>query len=152
MYPTQKNNRPVARRRSSQSDCILELLDPRSGRVVQTVSLAEVSENGARFVEAGGVLYPENQAPWGVKSLCFAIGMDSKGLFLQDEFGSGKITCDGVVVEELDITNGLVVKLDGYPVRFVLPEASGVTQVFSGSAEVQSLGGKTQVFTPKKRY
>ena len=72
------------------------------------------------------------------------IGLDDKGIFIQDRKNDGRMRLykSKKVVNELDVTNGLMIYLGTQPLRFVIPDH------WNTHEENTTSTGGTQNFTP----
>lgn len=107
----------------------MEQLDPATMKMVQRFEITNVPSMGIAISRPNAVhgdikLNASVKAAFSVSENHARIGRDEQGFFIQDQKNDGRMRLGKtkMVVEEADITNGLILYLGIQPLRFVIPD------------------------------
>lgn len=116
----------------------IDQLDPRTMKVVKRFNLERIPEEGVSIsrpnAKKGGIKLDDSiRESFTVSADHCRIGMDDKGIFLQDIRRDGRMYLPktGKVVDQVDITDGLVVVVGQQPLRFVIPSLWNMDRIES---------------------
>lgn len=106
----------------------VDQLDPRTMKLVKRFDLERIPDKGVSIsrpnAKQGGIKLDDSiREAFTVSADHCRIGMDDKGIFLQDMRKDGRMYLPktGKVVDQVDVVDGLVVVVGRQPLRFVIP-------------------------------
>lgn len=106
----------------------VDQLEPYTHKLLKRYKISDVPENGITISRPGAnegdiILTNATKVAYTVSQNHACIGKDSNGFFIQDQKSHNKMFADGKAkpVDEIPITDGLVVYLGMQPIRFVIP-------------------------------
>lgn len=148
----------------AEPQCVLriEQLDPKTMEVVRRYDVPDIPAVGVSISRPNAArgsikLDPVVREAYTVSQEHVRIGCDDVGIFIQDRKNVGRMHLeDGSVVEELDITDGLVLYLGSQPLRFRIPgdreRGAEKTRVADtrriGQASNSEMAADTRIYTP----
>lgn len=107
----------------------IDQLDPATMRQIKRFELTDIPTTGASIsrpnAPSGTIkLDGSVREAYSVSANHARIGMDDQGLFIQDQKGTRRMRHGKTkqVIDEIEITNGLIIYLGLQPLRFVIPD------------------------------
>lgn len=149
----------------AERECVLriEQLDPKTMQAVHSYDVTDIPGMGVSISRPNAArgsikLDPAVREAYTVSQEHVRIGRDDAGIFIQDRKRIGRMCqADGGIVEELDITDGLVLYLGSQPLRFRIPgarergmeknRAAADTRRF-GQASISEMTADTRIYMP----